>query len=110
MSIPLPTTIVPPLAATEPPLQAAASTSALVPNPSLPMGAPAAPRAVFTPEQTTEAIVDLSHGMAEMRLTLQSILHFLNPTPQQYGVPPHQPALPPPQYTAPQHTAPISYP
>jgi hypothetical protein len=58
MSIPLPTSTVPPLAATDPagttaPLQATASTSALVPNPSLPLGAPAAPRAVFTPEQMT---------------------------------------------------------
>jgi hypothetical protein len=47
------------------------------------------------------AIVDLSHGMAEMRLTMQSVLNFLNPTPQQFGVPPHQPALPPPHPVAP---------
>jgi len=38
------------------------------------MGAPAAPRALFTPEQTTTAIVDLSAGMAELRLTTQSVL------------------------------------
>ena len=79
MSILQPTTTVPPLGATDPPgttapLQAAASTSALVQSASLQMGAPAAPRALFTPEQTTTAIVDLSAGMAELRLTTQSVL------------------------------------
>jgi len=82
MSIPQPTTTVPPLGATDPhgttalpsTLVPSASTSALVPSASLQMGTSAAPRALFTPEQTTAAIVDLSAGVAELRLTMQSVL------------------------------------
>jgi len=66
------------------------------------MGAPAAPRVILTPEQTTAAIVDLSNGMAEMRLMMQSILQYLHvPTlPFQdvqatAPIPIHQPWMPP---------------
>jgi len=83
--LPAPTTAPPP---------AFSSTSAMVPTPSLPMGAPAAPWVIFTPEQTTAAIVDLSNGMAEMRLTMQSILQYLHPPMPTYAAPP-QPSLPP---------------
>ena len=100
--------------------QAAASTSALVPTSSqlLAQGAPRVPRAVFTPEQTTDAIVDLSHGLAELRLTMNTMLQLFNTSPPQYGAPqlqygapPHQPLLPqPPPSVAFQQSAPVSYP
>jgi len=76
----------------------------MVLTPSLPMGASAAPRVIFTPEQTTAAIVDLSNGMAEMRLTMQSILQYLHPPMPTYAAPP-QPSLP-----FSQQMLPISYP
>ena len=95
--------------------QAAASTSALVPTSSQPLaqGAPRGPRAVFTLEQTTDAIVDLSHGLAELRLTMNTMLQLFNTSPPQlqYGAPPQQPLLPqPPPSVAFQHSAPVSYP
>jgi len=100
--------------------QAAASTSALVPTSSQPLaqGAPRGPRAVFTLEQTTDAIVDLSHGLAELRLTMNTMLQLFNTSPPQYGAPqlqygapPHQPLLPqPPPSVAFQQSAPVSYP
>jgi len=46
------------------------------------------------PEQTTAAIVDLSNGMAEMRLMMQSILQYLHLPMPTYAAPP-QPSLPP---------------
>jgi hypothetical protein len=76
----------------------------MVPTSSLPMGAPAAPRVILTPEQTTAAIVDLSNGMAEMRLTMQSILQYLHASMPTYAAPP-QPSLP-----FSQQMLPISYP
>ncbi|XP_066398395.1 proline-rich receptor-like protein kinase PERK9 [Miscanthus floridulus] len=99
--------------------QAAASTSALVPTSSQPLaqGAPRVPRAVFTLEQTTDAIVDLSHGLAELRLTMNTMLQLFNTSPPQfgapqlqYGAPPLQPLLPPPPPSvALQHAQPASY-
>jgi len=91
MSIPPASTAVSPSSTTAPPAssvlpQLPASTSALVPTSSQPLAqdVQGVPRAVFTPEQTTAAIVDLSHSMAELRLTMNSVLQlFNNPPPQQ---------------------------
>jgi len=110
MSIQPSTTVVPPSSTTAPPAsgvlpQAAASTSALVPTSSQPLaqGTPRGLRAVFTPEQMTDAIVDLSHGLAELRLTMNTMLQLFNTSPPpygapqlQYGAPPQQPLLPQP--------------
>jgi len=69
------------------------------------------PRAVFTPEQTTSTIVEISHGLAELRLTMNTMLQLYNNSTPQFGAPPQQPLL---TQSSPSvafhHTAPVSYP
>jgi hypothetical protein len=45
-----------------------------VAQPSLPLASTSAPRPVFTPEEMTGAIVDLSHCMKEVQDTLRALI------------------------------------
>ncbi|XP_066316679.1 lysine-rich arabinogalactan protein 19-like [Miscanthus floridulus] len=74
---------------------APSATSGVRVTPSLPLGSVAASAPVFSPEQTTAAIVDLSHCMREVQETLRTLLQgqltITSPLPTQ---PP--PSPPPP--------------
>ncbi|XP_066384962.1 vegetative cell wall protein gp1-like [Miscanthus floridulus] len=108
MSLPLPTSSTPPIvASTSIPLPSTSvplplpTTNAMIPSSPMPLGSAGAPAAtggpaVLTPEEVTQAILDLGHAVGEIRAFLGGSNH-VQPSPQPQLPPrPPQQQLPPP--------------